>query len=340
MRFGANDYAAQMTMTRSEKLSGKPAVRFIPGTAADSYAVFLVFEQAYADLMRRQGEAGSTSIADRESLARMWASRRPLYEHLANTADQFWLARRGDEILGFARSILRDDLRLLTEFFIVPGDQSTGLGRELLTRAFPAKGGERRWLLATSDLRAQALYLKNGLYPSFPAYYLWREPRKLPAIEDARDEDVRVEDDLTEDDLEIQAAAASPGTIEAMGDIDAQLLDHRRDVDHEWLMSDRQAHLYYRAGEAVGYGYTGPSSGPFALLNPADFPAVLAHAEGEMARLDVTHFGLEVPMVNHSAVDYLLGNGFRIGDFMATFMSNGPVAGLNHYIMTSPPFIL
>ena len=60
----------------------------------------------------------------------MWAARRLLYEHLAATADQFWLAKRGETLLGFARSLLRDGLRLLTEFFVLPGEQSSGLGRQ------------------------------------------------------------------------------------------------------------------------------------------------------------------------------------------------------------------
>ena len=67
---------------------------------------------------------------------------------------------------------------------------------------------------------------------------------------------------------------------------------------------------------------------------------MLAHAESEAARLGNSHFGLEVPMVNHDAVDHLLGNGFRIDSFMAQFMSDGPTGRFSNYIMTSPPFIL
>ena len=312
-------------MTTSQNPVGKPAITYERGTAADSYAVFLIFERAYADLTRRSGATESTSIADPEALARMWAARRPMYEHLAATADQFWLAKRGDKTLGFARSILRGNMRLLTEFFVLPGEQSSGLGRELLARAFPAAGVESRWLLATSDLRAQALYLKHGLYPNFPAYYFWRQPRELP---------------LKTTQLDIKPVEPSAVTIQAMGDIDNQLLDHRRDVDHNWLMTGRQAYLYYRGGEPVGYGYIGRRSGPFALLNDADFPVVLAHAESETARLGRTHFGLEVPMVNHSAAAYLLSNGFRIDSFIAHFMSDGPTGRFSNYIITSPPFIL
>jgi len=312
-------------MTPSETVDDNHPIRIEPGSAADSYAVFLIFERSYADLTRRLGMSEPTSIADPEALARTWAIRRSLYEHLAATADQFWLAKRGDETIGFARSIVRDGLRVLTEFFILPGQQSSGLGRILLSRALPAGGTERRWLLATADTRAQALYLKHGLYPQFPVYYLWRQPRRLAPVAS---------------DLIVEAVAPAAAAVQAMSDVDARLLNHRRDIDHRWLMSDRQAYLYTRAGRPVGYGYVGHASGPFALLDAADFPAVLAHAEDQAARRGRSHFGLEVPMVNHRAVDYLLAGGFQIDRFMAQFMSDGPTGRFGNYIMTSPPFIL
>lgn len=328
------------TMTQNKPPSDQPPVSIEPGTTADSYAVFLVFEHAYADLTQRLGITRPTSAADPEALARMWAGRKSMYQHLAETADQFWLAKRGDETVGMARSIVRDDLRLLTEFFIVPGEQSAGLGRQLLSRALPAGDARRRWLLATGDLRAQALYLKFGLYPQFPAYYFWRQPRPLAPSEGNSVGSSLADTGLANTGLEAKTAAPSTVAIEAAGDIDAQLLGHRRDADHRWLLTDRRGYLYYRAGRPVGYGYIGPRSGPFALLNEADYPAVLTHAESEAARLGHGHFGLEVPMVNHTAVDYLLGNGFQIDSFIAQFMSDGPTGRFNNYIMTSPPFIL
>ena len=312
-------------MTRSSTSAHESPIRFQPGSAADSYAVFLVFERSYADLTRRLGMTEPTSVADPAALARTWAARRSMYDHLAATADHFWLAKRGDETVGFARSIVRDGVRLLTELFVLPGWQSSGLGRELLARVLPAQATERRWLLATTDLSAQALYLKRGLYPRFPVYYFWRQPRHLPT---------------RESDLAIEAATPSAAAIQIMGDMDTRLLDHRRDVDHRWLIGQRQGYLYHRAGRPVGYGYVGQTSGPFLLLDEADFPAVLTHAEGEAARQGRSHFGLEVPVVNHRAVNYLLSNGFCIDRFMAQFMSDSPAGSFGNYIMTSPPFIL
>jgi hypothetical protein len=255
----------------------------------------------------------------------MWQERRALYDHLARTAEHFWLAESAGQVVGFARSILRADVRELTELFVAPGKQSAGLGRELLARSFPATGPARRFfIIASPDIRAQALYLKAGVYPRFPIYYFSRKPEIMPVATD----------------LTIQPVAASSEILEILGGLDETLLGYRREVDHTWLLSDRQGYLYYRNYQPVGYGYVGLRNGPFALLEPGDFPAVLAHAESEAAASGRDHFGLETPTINRAAVDYLLGRGYQMDSFMAVFMSNEPFGQFEHYIVTSPPFFL
>ncbi|HXV43685.1 MAG TPA: hypothetical protein VEC96_11535 [Anaerolineae bacterium] len=105
-------------------------------------------------------------------------------------------------------------------------------------------------------------------------------------------------------------------------------------------MYDRQGYFYYRRGQLVGYCYVGLKNGPFALLDPHDFPAVLAHAESQAAVSGRDHFGLEVPMINRTAIDYLLARRCRIDSFTALFMSDTPFGQFEHYIVTSPPFFL
>jgi hypothetical protein len=95
-----------------------------------------------------------------------------------------------------------------------------------------------------------------------------------------------------------------PGTI-ADSEIDQAVIGHRRTEDHAWLVGERQGFVYRRGRDAVGYGYVGRSSGPFALLDPADTPAVLAHAERTAAERGDAPFGLDVPAVNRAAVRYL-----------------------------------
>jgi GNAT superfamily N-acetyltransferase len=310
-------------MTQTNNKTRHVALTYRAGTVEDSYAVFELFEETVADLVRRFGSKGMTSWHDSDALARMWFERRPLYEHLARTADQFWVAEQHERIVGFARSIVSDGLRQLTELFVRPGVQAGGVGRELITRAFPVDESRHRSIIATTDFRAQGLYLKVGVYPRFPIYYFSREPEPVSVTTNLVFEPVVADDD----------------TLDTMARIDKKVLGHRRDGTHRWLLGDRQGYLYLRDDQPVGYGYTGLRNGPFALQDNSDFPAVLAHAESTAARQGHP-FGLEVPTINRSAVDYLIKRGFNLDTFVAIMMSNEPYGKFEHYILSSPPFFI
>src|SRR5262249_9323130 len=150
------------------------------GTLADSHTAFTIFARAVEDFTRRTYP--QISPREGETLAG-WAQEQALFEHLASTADEFWIAEEGGATgstgaaIGYARSIRRDDMRELTEFFVLPGNQSAGVGRELLARAFPAEGVSHRSIIATTDPRAQSRYLRAGVNPHFPIYYFGRKPQ-------------------------------------------------------------------------------------------------------------------------------------------------------------------
>ena len=296
-----------------------------PGTLEDTYAVFLVIEEAIADLLPRIGIQDTTHLADPEYLAYKWEVRRPLLEHLARTAEHFWVAEQEGQVVGFARSVFHEGMRELTEFFVKPGVQSGGVGRNLFERAFPRAGARRRTIIATTDLRAQARYLKAGVYPRFPLMYFEKAAEPISV----------------ESDLAFQSLPATSEALEALDGIDGEILEFHRREDHEWLLDNRQGWLYVREGRPVGYGYTGQHNGPFALLDPADFPAILAHAENQAAEGGRETLGLEVPLHNRHAVDFLLARGFKIPDgFYAFFMSDVPFGKFEQYIVTSPPFFM
>ncbi|CAG0927969.1 hypothetical protein TFLX_00736 [Thermoflexales bacterium] len=300
-----------------------PNVVIRPGTLDDAYATFHVFEETLHDLIRRLGETNVEPWDEPEKIARMWIERRSLFEHLARAADQFWIAQQDDCVLGFARSIVRDDVRELTEFFIRPVGQSAGVGRELLTRAFPENPAERRFIIATLDTRAQVRYLKSGMYPQFPICYFGKAP-------EAR---------AVETDLDFTPLTAAPAQLAVLDELDRAVIGYRRSEEHRWLLTDRSGFLYTRQGRPAGYGYTGKRNGPFALLDAQDYPAVLAHAEANAAgRWE--HFGVEVPMINRVAVDYLLQRDFRLDSFVALFMCDEPFGRWENYILTSPPLFV
>ncbi|MDX1437835.1 MAG: GNAT family N-acetyltransferase [Anaerolineales bacterium] len=302
------------------------AITYRQGTIEDSFDVYRIFFAALIDLGERTGTMAITGGDDPEVLQSIWRRRRSLFEHLAKTAEQFWVAEKEDgSLVGVARSIRRGELFELTEFFVHPGEQSAGVGRELFQRAFPPQGTGHRSIIATTDDRALARYQKAGVYARFPIKYFHKEP-----------EAIEFETDLSFEPFDEQGEL-----FDRLAVIDEQIVGHRRDVDHRWLMSEpnRFGYLCRRGGDIVGYGYIGESCGPIALQDDRDFPAVLAFAENA-AHQEEWSFGVEVPLINKAAIDYLFQNGFRMDAFLTLFMSDRPFGKFENYIVLSPPFFL
>jgi hypothetical protein len=297
-------------------------VTFRPYQAGDIHAIYQVFLESVTDLGRRLGTQAVTDGDDPEVMRRLWDRRRPLFEHLANTADHCWVAERDGKIVGYARSIRRENIRQLTEFFVSPHAQAGGVGRELLANALPSKGAERRVIIASLDAPALIRYMKTQVYPQFPIGHFSR-----------RAQATAYETDLTIAPI----SAASEDVLTAIGEVDREIIGYRRDADHRWLIDQRQGFLYTRAGRVVGYGYVGNYNGPFALLDEQDYAAVLAHAESEAAQLGYV-FGVETPMHNRQVIAYCLERGFVMETFYEFFMSEGKFGRYENYVFTTPPF--
>ncbi|MEO5885915.1 MAG: GNAT family N-acetyltransferase, partial [Candidatus Limnocylindrales bacterium] len=213
-------------------------VRFREGTPADSRLAYDIFVPTIDELAGRTGGTANATAA-MPSIA--WELRRPLFEHLAATADAWWFAEdeATGEALGYARSIVRDGTRELTEFFVLPKAQSAGLGRRLLDRAFPVAGARHRAIVATIDPRAIARYLRSGLDGRVAMAFVEGVPHVLS-----------IPTDLTRTPID---PAGPP--FDELAVIDRATIGFRRDVDHGWLATQRPGWLYRRDGRAVAYGY-------------------------------------------------------------------------------------
>jgi GNAT superfamily N-acetyltransferase len=301
------------------------AVQCRPGTMDDSYAVYGVFFRAVEDLSHRLGLKPAKDNDDPDKMATQWREREPLWRHLCETADQFWVAEDDDRIIGYARATVRDGLQELTEFFVDPGRQAAGVGRELLARAFPNVGARRRVIVATVDSRAVTRYLRAGVYPRFPTCYLFG-PARAPGV--------------SVEHLAAEPVAGSTADLDTLARIDREVLGYRRDLDHQWLLRGRRGTLFRKQGRVVGYAYfNGATSGPIALLDVDDVPAAIAHAEEAAARAG-TEFGLDVPLVNRRAIEYLVRQGYEMSGFITLLMSDEPFGDFERYVFTSPQFFL
>jgi GNAT superfamily N-acetyltransferase len=296
-----------------------------PGTAADNRACFEILRAAVNDLARRIG-AEPFGEDDPEGA---WRSFEPFFDHLTDTAAEFWVADApdGGEVIGYGRSIERDGLFELTEFFVRPGSQAAGIGAALLERTFPAGRGDPRVIIATTDLRALSRYFRSGVVARVPIGSFTGKARAAEV----------------ESDLEIERGDGNEALAEVDA-IDEAVLGHRRSVDHEWFPAQRERYLYRRGGRVIGYGYVGlpdsAGSGPFAVLDTADLPTVMTHAESRRAELGAADLSFEVPLDNRLAIEHLLGRGYRMDQFQTLLLTSEPMRPLDGYLFTGPPLIM
>ena len=301
------------------------AVLIRQGTLEDNRACAAVLVDAINDLGRRQGSIEDDSALDLEVQWPRWQS---FLDHVARTAAEFWIAEGSDgEAIGYARSIDRDGVFELTEFFVRPGTQSQGVGRDLLERAFPAGRGHLRLIIATTDIRAISRYLRSDVMPRFPVTTFTGPAREVPLVSGLDAEPLELDRDL--DDVNA---------------IDDAVLGHRREVDHRWFAAEREGYRYLRDGRVMGYGYIGlpdrGGNGPFAVLDPPDLLGVMSHAERRRHELGATETSFEVALHNRTAVDHLLGRGYRMDVFMTLICSSEPFGSFDRYLFCAPALIL
>jgi GNAT superfamily N-acetyltransferase len=297
-------------------------VTYRKGTISDSESVFHVFNASITDYGERMNVMAVTGGDDPGFLKSLWQKRKSMFEFLAQTASEFWVAERDGKVIGYARSVEHDGLQELTEFFVLPGQQSGGVGGGLLSRAFPKTEARYRTIIATLDERALHRYMKAGVYGRFLLKYFHRKAEK-----------VEVETDLVVEPMLLNIHLAD------LNRIDRKLIGHAREVVHEWIGTTRSGFVYKRSGEVVGYGYIGSNNGPFALLDDDDFPAALAHAESLNAEKG-DDFGAVTPLINERAIRYFTERNYRIDAFSALFMSDALFGKFENYLFFSPEFFL
>jgi GNAT superfamily N-acetyltransferase len=132
------------------------APRIRPMEDADVLAVDDVAVAAFGDLNARLGEMPYAGAP-----ATMAAVR--LRHLLATDPGGAWVAERDGEIVGAALALVRERVWGLSLFAVAPGAQSTGIGRELLARAWAHGDATGFLILASRDPRALRAYVRLGL---------------------------------------------------------------------------------------------------------------------------------------------------------------------------------
>jgi GNAT superfamily N-acetyltransferase len=295
-----------------------------PARHEDGLAAYKVLLESFVHLEVGMGIRKIPYIPSETAMEIEYVQHQPLDKFLTGHAESFWVAEQAGELVGYARAMNSGGLRELTDFFLLPEAQAHGIGKTLLERAFPRAGASHRLIISTVNLSAQVLYMKAGVYPRCAVYSFIKTP----------------ETRRYHTDLKIMPMSANPKILADIAGIDAAVLGVVRDDEHRWLLEHRQGFLYTRYGQPAGYGYVGQQAGPFALLDTADYPKVLAHAETYSTERGYDMFNVNVPSINKAVIDYTLHHGFRLDPFYCLLMTDKLFGKFDHYALMTPMFFI
>lgn len=315
-----------------------------------------------------------------------WSHHAPARRHLQNTAcASFWIAEEKQRftsarVVGYARSVVREGVWSLTEFFVLPSHHRQGIGNALL--ACCREEGERfgadtRLILASQHAGADSLYIRKlACYPRLPMLMLVGPLAKLrrPASAGPRIVDTGISaaegdspSDAGESD-EILLAEPFVLTSEvssALDALDRKIVGYARPLEHPFWTQEMggpsgASRLYRRArrvaagkverGEITGYAYLGAySSGPALAERAEDLPHMIAH----VAALTVEHsnaageFEILQPIEQYWALagpnEMTLKWLLDCGwqiVFHYLFMSSRPLGALDRYVGYNPLYFL
>jgi hypothetical protein len=267
-----------------------------PARHDDLESLYRIFGAAVGELYRRH--SFDPPAPPRDVFLRLHAH---MLEH---DAERFWVAESGGRITGFGAAILRDDVWFLSALFVEPGEQASGVGRELLRLAWEGGGPDvRRRLTIVDSFQpvSTGLYSRRGLLPVTPLLSLAGRPAGAEGPE------------LEPGEADKQALAA----------LDAAAYGFDRATDHVFWRREAQVTVWRDAGRPVAYSYRWPGGriGPVAGLSGDAAAAALA---AELRRAAGGFVSLIVPGSARAALSAALAAGLRYSDPPGLVLSTEP----------------
>ncbi len=240
----------------------------------------------------------------------------PALRHILSTGT-LYVAEQDNQILAFTGAITRSTTSFLTDLFVHPETQSTGLGKMLLQHVLPPDK-LLHCTMSSTDPRAQALYIRSGMQPQFPNFNLqWdgSAPEKLPSSP-----------------VEVVEADPADSTLLQW---DTEISGRARPMDHAFWVQEQQAlPLWFLQKEkTIGYGYVRLKTGniwypEICTIGPLGVNAsenvlncILAAIH--WARTWAKIIRIDVPG-HYSCLATLLDCGFRIS-YVELFVASAPV---------------
>lgn len=300
----------------------RPTVSYRLARREDAEATYAIVRAAVDDLARKAGRAPAPHGLPLERVIR--------FRHacVAHDPERFVLAEVGDEPIGAAIAILRDDVWYLGGLHVLPTFQAAGVGSELMRLAGAGIGPTtiRTVLTDATNPASNGLYLRAGLLPA-DSTLTFDGP--LDAALAARPALPR-------------SRSGAPGPLDRVADADVlEALDRAtvgfgRPTDHAfWLgvpgLDGRL--LLGDDGEARGYLYVSAAGavGPIAVADPDDLPAALDLAAAIAADHGATTLHLRVFGSSHGAIEWATERGLRLSG-IGLFLASAPVGRFAGYV--------
>jgi hypothetical protein len=326
--------------------SARATVSFRPGTLDDLDACCATWKASIDDY---QGRLAQPPMPD--DLAPL---RRLLAHMHATDPDRFWVANEDDGTLaGFASATVREGLWFLAMLFVRPGLQGDGLGGALMDRAQagrdvdpggpavprpddPLGSGIHTWGMCTDAAQpiSNGMYARRGMVPRIPAWRLFGEVRRWPALP-------TLPASLEAVPFERVAADGPDGhrrLAEAVDGLDRALIGAAHPADHAYLRREgRSGYLVREPGTGRVHGYVygsaGGRLGPVAAEDPALHPALLGVAVRETPMLGAV--AIWVPGTADLATRALLDAGLRYDGFPGLICWSRPDHPFERYVPIS-----
>jgi hypothetical protein len=249
-------------------------------------------------------------IADEHEIRHGWPDGSPDFLDLERAVGRLMVAVTADGVVeGFVGTLSRGTLIHLGDLFITTKAQSGGHGRRLLAAALPP-GRADIVTFASADRRAQALYLRRGLVPSQPLWYLRGGPSAVPV---ATDEPRRA-------------------TVAEVVRLDAAVSGGERAAHLAWYAARPGVAVWSTPG---GYAFTrvthggcliGPAGGRDSAASTEVVLAVARRAAADGLAVTVAAFGA------HPVALGLIRAGYRIEDQDLLMATRPGLVSIDRYI--------
>jgi len=258
-------------------------------------------------------ETGAFDVMRRTMNSEMsWANHSSMRHHLrASLNCSFWVAEDSPRfgsprVVGYARSIVRERVWSLTEFFVLPSQHRQGVGGSLLANCMQdgdAAGADTRIVLASHHPDADSLYIRrSGCLPLLPMMLLAGSANSLRAPDASRGS---ISDNLLTglyddrfipgmatltvthgSDVVAEPITARGSQLDEINALDRDIVGYARPAEHlHWIAEmggDHGAARAFRSRrgdrQIIGYSYVGAHcSGPTLAVDPEDLPRFFYH---------------------------------------------------------------